>query len=268
MLVTGGTPRKLRDVNVAAFQDDPEVRVFIGQIQAAGQAVTLTAGRRAVFLEQAFVPAMNWQALKRCHRIGQHRPVLGEVLVVPGSIDEAVQALLVRKAHDIASLGRRHDPARRRAPARAPSRRAATRAEACTKSIELMRSAAHAHAPQRAASFDALFGTVAHEVLACACAWSAPARATAVILEGEQVPVTDTMRAMVQMALDETARRLPGRKLLIEARIDLPWGRIWGFVDVATVDLPLTLLDLKTGFHQVAPTSDQVGSICSRCNCA
>ena len=44
-----------------------------------------------------------------------------------------------------------------------------TRAEACTKSIELMRSA-HAHAPQRAASFDALFGTVAHEVLACACA--------------------------------------------------------------------------------------------------
>ena len=104
VLVTGGTPRKLRDVNVAAFQDDPEVRVFIGQIQAAGQAVTLTAGRRAVFLEQAFVPAMNWQALKRCHRIGQHRPVLGEVLVVPGSIDEAVQALLVRKAHDIASL--------------------------------------------------------------------------------------------------------------------------------------------------------------------
>ena len=66
--------------------------------------MTLTAGRRAVFLEQAFVPAMNWQALKRCHRIGQHRPVLGEVLVVPGSIDEAVQALLVRKAHDIASL--------------------------------------------------------------------------------------------------------------------------------------------------------------------
>jgi SWI/SNF-related matrix-associated actin-dependent regulator of chromatin subfamily A-like protein 1 len=103
VMITGDTPQKARDAAVAAFQGDPAVRIFVGQIQAAGQAVTLTAGRRAVFLEQAFVPSLNWQALKRCHRIGQHRPVLGEVLVVPDSIDQAVQELLARKA-DIAIL--------------------------------------------------------------------------------------------------------------------------------------------------------------------
>ena len=45
----------------------------------------------------------NFQALKRCHRIGQTWPVLGEALCAPG-LDEAVQALLVRKARDIRTL--------------------------------------------------------------------------------------------------------------------------------------------------------------------
>jgi hypothetical protein len=38
------------------------------------------------------------------HRIGQHHPCLAEVLVVPGSIDEAVNGLLVRKQQDILLL--------------------------------------------------------------------------------------------------------------------------------------------------------------------
>ncbi len=104
VLIDGSTPTAGRAAAMIAFQKNPACRVFIGQIQAAGQAVTLTAGRRAVFLEQAFVPGLNYQAAKRMHRIGQNRPCLAEVLVVPGSIDEAVNALLVRKASDIAAL--------------------------------------------------------------------------------------------------------------------------------------------------------------------
>jgi SNF2 family DNA or RNA helicase len=104
VMITGNTPAGQRARAINAFQDDPGVQVFIGQIQAAGQAITLTAGRRAVFLEQAFVPSLNWQALKRCHRIGQRWPVFGEVLAVPRSIDWAVQELLARKAQDIAIL--------------------------------------------------------------------------------------------------------------------------------------------------------------------
>jgi SNF2 family DNA or RNA helicase len=95
--------RRERDAAVAAFQNDPTHRVFIGQIVAAGQAITLTAARRAVFLEMAWTPSANFQALKRCHRIGQRWPVLGEALCAPG-LDEAVQGLLVRKARDIKTL--------------------------------------------------------------------------------------------------------------------------------------------------------------------
>jgi SWI/SNF-related matrix-associated actin-dependent regulator 1 of chromatin subfamily A len=103
LLVDGSTPQRERDAAVAAFQSDPNRRVFIGQIAAAGQAVTLTAARRAVFLEQAWTPSANWQALKRAHRIGQQWPVLGEALCAPG-LDEAVQNLLVRKSRDIRTL--------------------------------------------------------------------------------------------------------------------------------------------------------------------
>ena len=44
------------------------------------------------------------QALKRHHRIGQTQPVLGEVLVIDGSIDEVVGHILSRKATDVEIL--------------------------------------------------------------------------------------------------------------------------------------------------------------------
>jgi hypothetical protein len=134
-----------------------------------------------------------------------------------------------------------------------------TRAEACTKSVELTQTVARAGRPPRTVSREAIFGTVSHEVLAWCLRTGYPsARVGAVVVGDETVPVTDSMRDMVQVALDEVARRLPGRKLLIEARVRLPWG-IWGFVDVATAAPPLVCLDLKTGFHAVAPSSDQIG---------
>jgi hypothetical protein len=135
-----------------------------------------------------------------------------------------------------------------------------TRAEACTKSVELARTAARSGCPPRTVGIDAVFGSVTHEVLAwCARTGYSPTKVGAVAIRGEEVPVTDAMRGMVQMTLDEVARRLPSRKLLIEARVALPWGRIWGFVDLATAEPPLTVIDLKTGFHPVSPASDQLG---------
>ena len=104
VLVDGSTPQRDRDAAVERFQSDPSCKIFLGQIQAAGQAITLTAARRAVFLEQAWTPSANYQAAKRMHRIGQVWPCLAEVLCIRGSIDEAVQGLLVKKAQDIRAL--------------------------------------------------------------------------------------------------------------------------------------------------------------------
>ena len=104
LLITGSTPSNQRARIVERFQTWPEERVFVGQIQAAGTAITLTAASRAVFLEQAWTPSLNHQAVKRHHRIGQTRPVLADVLAVEDSIDHAVQEILARKAQDISML--------------------------------------------------------------------------------------------------------------------------------------------------------------------
>ena len=81
--------------------------MFVGQIQAAGTAIDLDATKRPIFLEQAWTPALNHQAIMRHIRVakgGVLLPVLGEALAVDGSIDMAVQEVLARKTMDIALL--------------------------------------------------------------------------------------------------------------------------------------------------------------------
>jgi hypothetical protein len=134
------------------------------------------------------------------------------------------------------------------------------RAEACTKSVELSRAAVRAGRPPRATSIAALFGSVTHEVLAwCLHTGRSPEHVGNVAIGDEVIPVTGAMRGMVRLALDEIARRWPDRQLLIEARVDSPWAKLWGFVDVATAAPPWGVLDLKTGFHPVSPASAQLG---------
>lgn len=103
VMIDGGTPSKKRDAAVQAFQNG-KTRVFVGQIQAAGTAITLTASNRVVMHEMAFTPALNIQAIKRCHRLGTQSAVLAEVLSVEGSLDYAVNAILARKSAEIKLL--------------------------------------------------------------------------------------------------------------------------------------------------------------------
>ncbi len=102
--IRGDTTVKKREDAVRRFQNDPETRVFIGQIQAAGTAITLTKATREIFLEQAFTPALNFQAAKRAHRIGQTQSVFCETLYLPDTVDEAIIRLLNAKLGDIRLL--------------------------------------------------------------------------------------------------------------------------------------------------------------------
>ena len=47
--ITGNTPMQQRQANVDRFQTDPNLRVFVGNIQAAGVGLTLTAADTVVF---------------------------------------------------------------------------------------------------------------------------------------------------------------------------------------------------------------------------
>lgn len=97
VVVTGDTPMKARQDAVDSFQHDSSVRFFIGNIQAAGVGLTLTAASHVVFAELDWVPGNMSQAEDRCHRIGQTDSVLAQHLVLEGSLDAHIAKVLVEK---------------------------------------------------------------------------------------------------------------------------------------------------------------------------
>lgn len=104
VIVDGSTPHTERAKAVDAFQTDPSVRVFIGQIQAAGTAITLTAASDLAFVECAWTPGDNYQAACRIHRIGQMSGAHVRFLYAPGTLDESIMRIFRRKAEEISMM--------------------------------------------------------------------------------------------------------------------------------------------------------------------
>lgn len=100
----GGTPQEKRQANIDRFQTDPKCRVFIGNVEAAGTAITLTKAHEVGFLEMDWTPARNAQAAMRCHRIGQENPVRVRAFSLAGSVDEDVMKTLLRKTKELAKI--------------------------------------------------------------------------------------------------------------------------------------------------------------------
>lgn len=103
-LVDGKTKELDRVAAVQSFQNDPDHRVFVGNIRAAGTGLTLTAASDLDMFESSWAPADNAQALMRVHRIGQSRNVRARFISLAGSIDEVVSETVARKTAAIASI--------------------------------------------------------------------------------------------------------------------------------------------------------------------
>ncbi len=101
VLLDGSTSRRQRDEVVKRFQDDPECRVFLGNIIAAGTGITLTAASQVVLAEYSWVPGENLQAAMRCHRIGQRECVEVQWVVGDDPLDRKVMTTLRRKAEEL-----------------------------------------------------------------------------------------------------------------------------------------------------------------------
>jgi len=85
------------------FQTNDKIKLFIGNIQAAGVGITLTAANYVVFAELDWVPGNMTQAEDRVHRYTQKKKVLIQHLVLENSHDARMAQSLVDKQNIIDS---------------------------------------------------------------------------------------------------------------------------------------------------------------------
>jgi len=106
-IIDGRTPQANRPRWIEKFVQG-EARVFLGQIQAGGTAITLSGGklpcRDAIFAETSFSPSDNYQAACRIHRIGQRDAVLARFASAAETYDDRIQEILARKSRDFTEL--------------------------------------------------------------------------------------------------------------------------------------------------------------------
>ncbi len=100
----GGTKFDSAHRNIDKFQQQSKFKVFIGNITACGIAINLTAAHNVLMIEQEWTPASNAQAIARCHRHGQLKPVTVRVVGLANSLDEKVANILRKKTNELTSI--------------------------------------------------------------------------------------------------------------------------------------------------------------------
>jgi len=93
-----GSCSKIQRQNaVDKFQEDDKIKVFIGNLKAAGVGITLTAAEACIMNDLSFVPAEHSQAEDRAYRYGQKNNVLVYYPLFENTIEGAIYDILNRK---------------------------------------------------------------------------------------------------------------------------------------------------------------------------
>lgn len=95
--IDGRVPPAKRGSIVSAFQENPAIKLFCGEIVSAGQAITLTASSNVAFAEYLFNPAKHVQAEDRTHRISQKDSVTVYYLMAKETIEENMIKVLQKR---------------------------------------------------------------------------------------------------------------------------------------------------------------------------
>jgi SNF2 family DNA or RNA helicase len=93
----GDTSQEDRDSAIHNFQTNPETRFFVSNAQTGGRGITLTAASNVIYYSNDFNLESRKQSEDRCHRIGQHKPVLYVDLVCPNTVDVHIVKSLLEK---------------------------------------------------------------------------------------------------------------------------------------------------------------------------
>ena len=94
--LNGSTAKGKRDELVEKFQNG-EFPVFLLSLKAGGTGLNLTAANHVVHYDRWWNPAVENQATDRAYRIGQKRFVHVHKLVSSGTLEEKIDAMLMKK---------------------------------------------------------------------------------------------------------------------------------------------------------------------------
>lgn len=90
---------KDRDTPVYEFQNNPDIKIFIGNLQTASMGLTLTAATDCIFYSETYTWGDADQSKARIYRIGQKQPCRYYHLLVSNSIDELIYRNLIEKSN-------------------------------------------------------------------------------------------------------------------------------------------------------------------------
>ena len=100
----GSCSNAMRQQAVDSFQNDDKIRVFVGNLKAAGVGLTLTAAEVVIMNDLSFVPAEHAQAEDRAYRYGQKSNVLVYYPLFENTIEGVIYDILNRKKQIIRTV--------------------------------------------------------------------------------------------------------------------------------------------------------------------
>ena len=96
--IRGDQTPKVRQANVDAFVNDPDVAIAVCSLTAAGVGLNLQVASNIVLAELSWTNAEQTQAIDRSHRIGQSEPVTAWRIIAAQTIDTRIAELIDSKA--------------------------------------------------------------------------------------------------------------------------------------------------------------------------
>jgi len=96
--IRGDQTPSVRQRNIDAFVEDPEVAVAVCSLTAAGVGLNLQVASNIVLAELSWTDAEQTQAIDRSHRIGQTEPVTAWRIIAAQTIDARIAELIDGKA--------------------------------------------------------------------------------------------------------------------------------------------------------------------------
>ncbi len=102
--ITGDDSSVDRQHSIDSFQNNPDTKLIICSIKAAGVGLTLTASSRVAFVELPWTAADCDQCEDRCHRIGQRDSVTCTYFLGEDTIDEKIYQIIQTKREIAATV--------------------------------------------------------------------------------------------------------------------------------------------------------------------